>query len=282
MRKIYNYLAVVLAAVADDFMLRRSGGEMCSFQVMRWSSKQLICQNGLTARFIRTSPEQTDQVDVQVNRVSTDGSAPITVNISVDPSSTAVEGVHYELNSTSVTLNGGEFVSDFPVTILTGNIDPSETPDLVLNIESATGAEVSANYGQLTIAIRVICPSELAGTYTVFWEFLQTGDGSGGPNQTATDFVIGSADEVVFEEAGTGAYNIDDMSFGLYPGIYNDAAPSGRINDSCDVLTGADGNVDQYADPFTINGEVLDDGRLRITWSNTWGDGGTVVLTPAS
>jgi len=32
-------------------------------------------------------------------------------------------------------------------------------------------------------------------------------------------------------------------------------------------------------DPFIISGDVLSDGRMRLVWGNTWGDGGTVVLT---
>lgn len=276
--KIYTLIAVLVASLTTTACFDEAGTEtIFGGNVVEFNDGNL--PNGLTARFVRLSSSQTDDVLVQVNRVSTNGSAPIEVNISVDPSSTAVEGVHYELNSTSVTLNSGEFTTDFPVTVLTGNIDPSEEPDLILNIESATGAEVSSNYGSITVAIRVICPSELAGEYTVFWEYLQTGDGDGGANQTFNDFVL-SDDVVTFEEVGAGAYNVDDMSFGLYPNGYGDAAPSGRINDNCNVLSGATSNVDQYGDPFTINGEVQEDGTLRIVWSNTWGDGGTAILTP--
>ncbi|MFT7203285.1 MAG: hypothetical protein ACI8YP_001759, partial [Algoriphagus sp.] len=44
-------------------------------------------------------------------------------------------------------------------------------------------------------------------------------------------------------------------------------------------LTGLVSNIDQYDDPFTISGVVNSAGKLKITWSNTYGDGGTVVLT---
>lgn len=276
--RIYTLIAVLVASLTATACFDDPGTEtFFGGNYVEFNDANL--PNGLISRFVRSSDTQTDVVDVQLNRVSTNGSGAITVNIEVDPASTAVEGVHYELNATSATMNAGEFVSTIPVTVLTGNIDPSETPDLILNISSVTGAEVSPNYGSLTIPIRVICPSELAGEYTVFWEFLQVGDGDGGASQTASNLVL-SDDPVTFEEIGAGAYNMDDMSFGLYSGVYGDTSPTGRLNDNCDVLTGASSNQDQYQDPFTINGVVQEDGTLRIEWSNTYGDGGTVILTP--
>jgi hypothetical protein len=235
--------------------------------------------NGVTSSFVRLNSTQTDVVQVQVNRVSTSATEPITVNIEADPTSTAVEGVHYSLASKTIVINPGEFVVNFPVTVLTGNITPAETPNLVLKIASATGADVSTNYNDLTVRIRVICPSTLAAKYSVFWEYLQTGDGDGGADQTATNFVIASAKEVVFAASGTGSYTVDDISFGMYPGLYSDSKPAGRINDACNKLTGPSTNVDRYNDKFTINGVVNANGTLKITWSNTYGDGGTVILT---
>lgn len=235
--------------------------------------------NGLTSSFVRLNSTQTDVVQLQVNRVSSTSTDPITINIEADPTSTAVEGVHYRLASKSIVINPGEFVVNFPVTVLTGNITPAETPNLVLKIGSATGAGVSTNYNDLTVRIRVICPSTLAAKYSVFWEKLQTGDGEGGADQTATNFVIASAKEVAFTASGTGSYLVDDISFGMYPGLYSDAKPTGRINDACAKLTGATANADRFGDPFTITGVVNSNGTLKITWSNTYGDGGTVILT---
>ncbi|MDG1277421.1 MAG: hypothetical protein P8O16_09085 [Algoriphagus sp.] len=276
--KIYIFLAMLVATLTTTACFDDQGVDTF-FDGNQVEFNAANLPNGLTQSFVRLSPTQTDVLNVQVNRVSTSGTAAVTVNIEADPTSTAVEGVHYRLDSKSITIGAGEFITNLPITVLTGNIDPSETPDLVLNIASATGAEVSTNYGSLKVAIRVICPSELAGTYSVFWEYLQTGDGAGGPRQTATDFVIASASTMSFAVAGTGAYTMSDMSFGMYPGIYNDARPTGTIRDNCDVLTGAASNQDQYDDPFTISGVVNADRTITITWSNTWGDGGTVVLT---
>ncbi len=276
--KIYIFLVMLVATLTTTACFDDQGSDtLFGGNQVEFNAGNL--PNGLTSSFVRLTSAQTDNIDVQVNRVSTSGTGAITVTVEADPTSTAVEGVHYRLPSKSITIPAGEFTAKLPVTVLTGNIDPTETPNLVLKMTSATGAEVSANYGKLTVAIRVICPSDLKGTYTVFWEKLQTGDGSGGPNQTATNFVIAAADKVVITQVSAGLYQMDDMSFGMYPGIYSDAKPVGRMRDNCTKLTGLTSNVDQYADPFTITGVVNADKTIKITWSNTYGDGGTVILT---
>jgi hypothetical protein len=276
--KIYIFLAMLVATLTTTACFDDQGTDtFYGGNQVEFNAGNL--PNGLTQSFVRLTAAQTNNVDIQVNRVSTSGTAAIIVNVEADPTSTAVEGVHYTLASKSITIPAGEFTAKLPVTVLTGNIDPSERPDLVLKITSATGAEVSSKYGSLKFAIRVICPSDLKGTYSVFWEKLQTGNGSGGPNQTATNFVISAAKTMSFAQTATGVYTMDDMSFGMYPGIYSDAKPSGRISDNCGKLTGAASNLDQYSDPFSMSGVVNDNGTIRIVWSNTYGDGGTVILT---
>jgi hypothetical protein len=276
--KIYIFLVMLVATLTTTACFDDQGTEtFYGGNQVEFNAGNL--PNGITSSFVRLTAAQTDNVDIQVNRVSTSGTTAITVNVEADPTSTAVEGVHYRLASKSITIPAGEFTVKLPVTVLTGNIDPSETPNLVLKITSATGVEISSNYGKLTVAIRVICPSDLKSTYTVFWERLQLGDGDGGADQTFTDFVIAAADKVIITQVSAGLYQMDDMSFGMYPGLYSDAKPTGRMRDNCTKLTGLSSNIDRFQDPFTITGTVNTDGKLKITWSNTWGDGGTVILT---
>ena len=75
------------------------------------------------------------------------------------------------------------------------------------------------------------------------------------------------------------ADEIDDMSFGLYPDVYGISAPPGQVN-LCGTDISDRGDTDQYGDPFTITGTLNLDGMVDLTWINTWGDRGTVVLTP--
>lgn len=236
--------------------------------------------NGVTQNFVRMNNAQTDQANLQINLVGAPQSTPVTVTIEADPASTAVKGVHYNLTSNTVTIPAGQVIAQLPVTVLTGNILPTETPNLVLNITSATGAKVSVNYKSLTFRIRVICPSNLVGSYNVFWRVLNLGDGSGGVAQTASNFTIDGFSTIALTSTATGVYSMSDMSFGMYPGIYKDSAPTGTFTDRCNNLVGASTNRDRYNDPFTITGTSTPaDGKIVITWSNTYGDGGTVELT---
>lgn len=278
MNKLYLFLVTILASMSLTGCFEEQGDDtILSGSYVEFEDGRL--PNGRTVSFVRIGPEQSDVVELQVNRVSTNSSSPITVDIAVDPASTAIAGVHYNFSGASITIPAGEFIASVPVTVLTGNIDPSETPDLILTMTSANGAQISSNYGNLTVAIRVICSSELAGTYKVFWEYLQTGDGEGGADQSTTNYVIAGADQVVLTEAGTGAYQVNDISFGLYPGLYDDSAPAGKIYDACGEITGDDSNADRYGDPFTITGMINEDGTISVSWSNTWGDAGDVILT---
>ncbi|SNS35483.1 hypothetical protein SAMN06295967_10814 [Belliella buryatensis] len=278
LNKLYSLMAVLLTMFATTACFDEPGTTILWDGVqVEWQNANL--PNGVTRNFVRTSSTQVDVTEFQVNLVAAAQSSPITITVAADPASTAIEGVHYELPSSTITIPAGQNVVNFPIRVLTGNIDPSETPDLLLTMTTATGATIAENYKTLDFRIRVICPSDLAGTYTVFWERLQTGDGSGGAAQTATNFVINAANEVTVTQVATGVYQVNDMSFGMYPGIYSDSRPVGRFSDTCDVIDGASTNVDRYGDPFTIEGVVNSDDTITITWSNTWGDGGTVVLT---
>lgn len=211
MKKLYTLFAVALAAVAMTSCLEDPGNETF-FDGNQVEFADAKLPNGVTATFVRGSATQTDQTEIGLNRVSTSATSAVTVNIDVDPSSTAVEGVHYSLSGNSATIAAGEFVGTFPVTVLTGNIDPNETPDLVLNITSATGADVAKNYGSITVKIRVICPSDLAGT----WQF---------DNGNVT----------TIEEIGTGSYRIANLNaMGGYYGQQFTLA--GNFTDSCNQL----------------------------------------------
>lgn len=125
-----------------------------------------------------------------------------------------------------------------------------------------------------TYAVTFTCPSDIAGTYS----FVSTGffgDGAGGQTSPYGEFT----GEVVLTEDASGIYTVDDMSFGLYDQGYGDTSPSGQIEEVCGSISDR-GSTDQYGDPFTINGSLNDDGSIELTWGNTWGDTGTVVLTP--
>lgn len=102
----------------------------------------------------------------------------VTVDITVDPSSTAIEGTHFSLPSTTVTLTPSSsqedvFTGSMPITILTeGLVAPlDETPVLVLNMTNlSTSENVVINDKRETTSINLAyaCPfdiNDFAGTY---------------------------------------------------------------------------------------------------------------------
>lgn len=98
------------------------------------------------------------------------------VSFSVDPSSTAVAGVNYNLNSSTVTLTkDAGFLATVPLEIITTGITPPTQKTLVLNIDSVsgTGANLvtSGNKSQVVINISYSCFADLAGTYSVTNDF---------------------------------------------------------------------------------------------------------------
>jgi hypothetical protein len=231
--KIYIFMAMVLATLTttacfdDQGVDTFFGGNQVEFNAGN-------LPNGLTTTQTRTSDTQTDILQVQVNRVSTSGTGAITVNIAVDPTSTAVSGVHYSLASNTVTIPAGEFVANFPVTILTGNISPSETPQLKLVMESATGADLSSNYADLAINIRVVCPSAIS-VATDVWA--ATG---------VSRFGTFTAD-VSVSPLGNGRYVISDISAGLYAAFGFGTIQEAIYSDNCNALTFVQARQTEFA-----------------------------------
>jgi hypothetical protein len=225
MKKLYILFAVAFASLAMTSCFDDPGREVFfDGNVVEFHDGNL--PNGFTTTKVRRNATQTDQVDIQVNRVSTNASGAITVNIGVDPASTAIQGVHVNFTGTTVTIPAGQFVATFPVTILTGNINPGERPVLKLIMQSATGADISTNYGDLDLNINVICESKIS-TEADTW--------------TATSnsrFGTFTADVKVVPVAGVaGQYTISDISAGLYAAFGFSTTQSAIYADNCNKLT---------------------------------------------
>lgn len=98
-----------------------------------------------------------------------DGS--VTATVSIDESSTAVEGTHFTLDSKQVVLSeDGDFVGVLPITVLTAGIEAplAETPQLVLNVQQVSGnGNVIASGKPITLNLFYLCFSDMSGTYSV-------------------------------------------------------------------------------------------------------------------
>lgn len=99
----------------------------------------------------------------------------VTLTVAADPSSTAIAGKHYRLDSPTVTLSPGQnMLGFFQVTMLTAGIQTplAASPVLVLNVSEASGDPMVVNSGKsISITLNYACPSFLEGDYDVTTEY---------------------------------------------------------------------------------------------------------------
>lgn len=92
------------------------------------------------------------------------------VTIAVDPSSTAVEGTHFNLSSSTLTLSkDSNYIANLPLTILTAGIDPplDMNPVLTLVITEISDGSIVPNgrTSSIDITIEYLCFSQVTGAY---------------------------------------------------------------------------------------------------------------------
>ncbi len=99
----------------------------------------------------------------------------VTITVEADPSSTAIEGTHFKLNSSTVTLSPSRnMLGFFPVTMLTAGIQTplEKSPVLVLKVTQASGDPLVINSGKpIAVTLNYACPSFLEGDYEVTTEY---------------------------------------------------------------------------------------------------------------
>ena len=265
-RRIYSFLAVLATFVAFTGCMEESG-----FDIV-WEGSEVEFEgaalpNQAISEVVFVDNQLNNQVDVAMVRINLVGdqiATPVEVIIGIDTSSTAVQGVHYRMETTAVTIPPNSSFVDLPVEILTDNLDASETPDLVLKIIDAGDVKVSTNYKTVTLQIRVACPSDLAGNYTT------VNVGTGG--------VLNY--QVTITEIEPLTYRISDITGGYYslalgaddnPAIFTDLCNVLSIVDQADVVFGED--------KFNGTGSVNPDGTITISWHNESEESGVTTLT---
>ncbi len=220
-----------------------------------------------------TGDDDLDSLEVQL--IGAQSASEISFNFELDETNQAVEGVHINFVTTggTGTIPANSSTGYIYFRVISDNFSASDQINLVVNLTDAS-VQLAGNYSQASKTLSITCESDIAGDYNFTATGLADPDFDG--NQTAYN-ITGTV--TVTAGAGVGQYSVNDMSFGCYPQVYADTPPAGGFTDICATITG-DGDVDQYNDPFTINATVNGDGTIDLTWSNTFGDTGTVALTP--
>lgn len=179
----------------------------------------------------------------------------ITATVSVDPSSTAVEGEHFTIGDPTVTLTPeGNLLDVLDLTVLTDGIDPAsmtENPVIILKLSNISDSSVLVNGRAETMRIEILylCQSDMGGDYD------------------NPDLPGGAAGVATLEVVGDGRYKVSALPYlgwGGYDPIYY------YIIDNCNQLTYDSGELeengytvtawfdrDEAAGTFTIYYSVL-------------------------
>ncbi|MDX1477108.1 MAG: hypothetical protein R3301_05350 [Saprospiraceae bacterium] len=186
-------------------------------------------------------------------------------------SSAEVVATHDDGSSATFT-SVSEFPSTIDVTlnevlaILGKTIDDVEVGDEVrftFTAATATGTYRSSE----SLAVPFSCRSDLKGTYN----YKSSNYFCSGDELTGTVELI---------EEAAGKYGFDDWSFGTYPECYGGSASSWgslQLVDVCNRLSVT--GVDNYGDSWQFVINSISGPDLNATWSNTYGEFGTVVIS---
>lgn len=262
----YGLIGTLLILLSFSSCMEESGFEIV-WDGLEVEFEGAALPNHTVREVVFQGNQQSNHVDeslIRINLVGAQISSPVNVIIGIDPASTAVQGVHYRMETTEVTIPANSSFVDLPVEILTSNLDAAEEPDLILTIIDAGDVKISVNYRSVTIQIRLACPSDLAGTYNT------VNVGTGGTLNY----------EVVITEIEPLTYRISDITGGLYSLVYGMEDNPAIFTDLCNILTIFDQpDVVFGQDVFNGTGRVNADGTITISWENGSEDSGVTTLT---
>lgn len=184
-----------------------------------------------------------DIVLTLIGPTSLDSNEDIPVTFSIDPSSTAIENVHFRFETLSTTLlASNNHIASIPITMITdGILAPlDENPVLILNIESADGTNVLPNANSLKLTFVYQCFADLSGTYLVTNDFCD-------PSFTTTieanpdgSWYIGSADGGFLHQCTS---NTTLLNPGSIVELCGQILPTGELDYGSANFSGAIGDI---------------------------------------
>ncbi len=269
MKKSFIYLLAI--AFTLSFM-------SCGEEIIRTLQDEYVSlsSDNTTLRFLRVGDGQAVDAGIQAVLIAAQKSSPVSVSFEIDGESTAVEGTHYTVEGNSVTIDANQSFGTLPIKILPDNIEPGEQWTIKVNL---TSSDLNLTSNEVTYAVEVTCPSELAGTYTS----TTTGQSTDGccPDVTTVE------GEVTLTEVGDGVYTISDWSAGLYftwyevYGVTAAYVSEGNLNtDLLDVCTNISATFTEPFQTETVISGSVSNGVITYTWTNGYDDTAEVVLTP--
>lgn len=102
-----------------------------------------------------TVDEGADTVTTEIQLIAPQRDSDLQVNFTVADSSTAVEGTHYNLSSTTATIPAGESIAEVSIEVLGNNQDDGDTNyELFLTLQDSESVEAAVNLKTYTLTIR--------------------------------------------------------------------------------------------------------------------------------
>ncbi|MGN8226348.1 hypothetical protein [Gracilimonas sp. BCB1] len=97
--------------------------------------------------------QNSGSFDVAIQLIGKQRGSDLPVSFNVDGSSTAVEGTHYNISSTSATIASGTSTVSVTIDLIDGNLAAGEEVTLILNLEDAGDVTAAPNLDQSTTFI---------------------------------------------------------------------------------------------------------------------------------
>lgn len=218
-------------------------------------------------------------IEVPVSNVGPTLNQDIVINYTIDPASTAVEGVDFEIEGTmgQVTIPSGQHF---------GAVVIKPIDDLALESDKTIILKIGDNNAGLEAGRGAI---GVKSTITIVDDDCEVPDILGTFNSVVHDTSPAGCDGVTATVTiskvsdnpdGTITYMISDITGGLYENCYGDGANPGNFDVDGRAITITDQpDVVYGGDIFNGSGSINCDGSLVMTWGNGYGDKGTTTLT---
>ena len=173
--KIFNY-RIIFIAIASSFMFSSCFVEDDKIDFGDTPVLVQFANSAVTANFIRDDVNPGiftyDIPVVLIGGKNQPISKSVDVTVSIDPSSTATEGVEFNLLTSSLTIPAGQTSAPIQIEVLTENLDPDDPKTLVLSIDSSS-LTISDSF-KTSIDLQAACPFDIT---TFYGTYDATGDG---------------------------------------------------------------------------------------------------------
>jgi hypothetical protein len=102
-----------------------------------------------------TVDEGAGTISTNIQLIAPQRDSALPVSFTVADSSTAVEGTHYTLNTTSASIPANASAAEISIDVLDNNVDDGDTNyELFLNLQESDGVEPAENLRTFTLTIR--------------------------------------------------------------------------------------------------------------------------------